>query len=59
MAEDLEHRPAPDVIAEMPGGRLEEAGFTRAAGDGIDGFGRHYRLAQKIGRVSIYVRPGL
>jgi hypothetical protein len=55
MAEELQHRPPPDVIAEMPGGRLEAAGFTRAAGDGIDGFGRHYRLTQKIGRVSIYV----
>ncbi len=55
MPEELEHRPPPAVIAEFPGGRLEEAGFTRAVDDGIDGFGRHYRLSQKIGRVSIFV----
>jgi hypothetical protein len=55
MPEELKHRPPPTVIAEMPNGRLEEAGYTHAVGDGIDGFGRHYRLVQRIGRVSIFV----
>jgi hypothetical protein len=55
MPEALAHRPPPSVIAELPGGRLEEAGFTHPVGDGIDGFGRHYRLDQRIGRVSIFV----